>query len=157
MNNIIPLLIVFAIVSQVAAFARVAYLRRVHMLERVVQYQKRTDATVRMKFLACSAFHDTLSVKLPWDMVGISIEMQKGGMIHECTDGEMKRLVEQCAPSAIELQEIIRQMIALNRKFNGVMHFASFCRKVAFNIESKAASNCVDEIFINLDRLHANQ
>ncbi|MFW7225993.1 MULTISPECIES: hypothetical protein [unclassified Serratia (in: enterobacteria)] len=154
MNNIIPLLIVFSIIFQIVTFARVVYLRRINMLERVIQYQKRTDATVRMKFLACSAFHETVSIKLPWDMVGISIEMQKGSIIHECTDVEMITLVEQCAPSAIELQEIISQMLKLNRKFNGIMHFAAFCRKARFNIESNAASNCLDEVFMSLDRLH---
>jgi hypothetical protein len=127
------------------------------MLDRVIQYQKRMDATARMKFLAISAFQETVSFRLPWDVAGILIERGQSCVRYVSPDTEMKNLIEQRSSSVIELYEIISLMFALNRKFNGVMcctaalrHFVAFCRKAKFSAGNKGKQECLDDVFITL-------
>ncbi|HEJ6917428.1 hypothetical protein ACUNDY_19530 [Serratia sp. IR-2025] len=124
METIVPIVIVLAIIVQAFMYARAVFIRRHFMLNRVISFIERPDASIRMKEVAQNAFEDALSVKLPIFMMNFTIRCQDNPEAREELDkifAEHEKEEALYEDAREELGEIINMMFCINWKFNRII------------------------------------
>ncbi|HGM5417678.1 TPA: hypothetical protein ACKP1J_002048 [Serratia liquefaciens] len=124
METIVPIVIVLAILAQAALYARAVFLRRQLMLNRVINFIERPDASIRMKEVAQNAFEDALWVKLPIHMLNFTQQCQNDHVVREEVEeaySEYEKEEKLYEEASVELGEIINLMFFINWKFNRLL------------------------------------
>lgn len=124
METIVPIVIVLAIIAQAGMYARAVFLRRRLMLDRVINFIERPDASIRMKDVAQNAFEDALWVKLPIHMMNFTRSCHENATKREEVReivAEYEKEEELYEDAREELGEIINLMFFINWKFNRII------------------------------------
>lgn len=146
METILPIVIVLTILLQAGMYARAVFLRRQLMLNRVLDFLDRSDATVEMKATAQNAFEDALSVRLPINIMNFSKSCHDNpGMKEEVdrvnVEREREWSSEHLVHSLEELNKIVGIMFYINRKFNKIIYLYVLLRTLSFSVVRDKGNN----------------
>jgi len=121
MEITLPIVIVSLLFYQAYLYGKAVYMRRMVMMKRVTMFLERTDASDQLKMLAATAFVDSLSLKLPFQLVSFRKKRQDndpGAKRAERRAKENLRKDRSSLHARQELDSLIEMMFTINLSFN---------------------------------------
>ncbi len=144
MEIMIPVLVVGAVFFQAYLYARAVYLRRMVMLDRVMKFLEREDATKHLKSFAVHAFHDSTSFRLPLGLVQFRKKREENDpevRKAEKKFNEASRKDTSSAQARQELDSLIEMMFTINLSFNKIVFFLACLTMMKVKVERKEVAH----------------
>lgn len=143
MEIMIPLIIVGAVFFQAYLYAKAIYTRRMVMRKRVENFLEREDASKHLKCFAVHAFHDAVSIKLPFGMIGFQKKRKNNDPAVRKAEKKFNEVTRKDVSSAQarqELDSIIEMMFTINLSFNQPLFLLACLGAMTIKVERKDAS-----------------